>query len=187
MTKSLTPKQQRFADEYLVDLNACQAAIRAGYSPRSARSQGYRLLTNDDIQELIQKGAAERSKRCEVDADRVLTEAARLAFSDMRDFISWGPNGVTLRPSDELSDDAAACISEIVETRTKDGARTIRFKLHDKKGSLELVGKHAKINAFKPTDDGAMPIDNNWTITFVSTTKDEYDRSRREKAIEHKP
>ncbi len=69
----LTPKQEMFAEEFLIDLNATQAAIRAGYSKRTARSQGQRLLTNVDIAEAIQKAMAERGKRTEVEADYVLT------------------------------------------------------------------------------------------------------------------
>ena len=65
----LTPRQEMFVKEYLQDLNATQAALRAGYSKRTARSQGQRLLTNVDIAEAIQKAMAERGKRTEVEAD----------------------------------------------------------------------------------------------------------------------
>ena len=73
MVKKLTAKQARFVAEYLIDLNATQAAIRAGYSKRTARSQGQRLLTNVDIAKAIAAGQAERGKRTEIDADYVLT------------------------------------------------------------------------------------------------------------------
>jgi len=69
---SMTPKQQRFVEEYLVDLNATQAAVRAGYSEKTARSQGQRLLTNVDIALAIEAGQAERSERTEVTQDYVL-------------------------------------------------------------------------------------------------------------------
>jgi phage terminase small subunit len=141
MTKSLTPKQQRFADEYLVDLNACQAAIRAGYSPRSARSQGYRLLTNDDIQELIQKGAAARTKRVEIDADWVLKEQVRVYRKCMTD----------------------------VPVLDKDGNPTgeYRFEHNGANRALENLGKHINVGAFKGTDDAGTPIDTTWTVRFV--------------------
>ena len=69
---TMTPKQQRFVEEYLVDLNATQAAIRAGYSEKTARSQGQRLLTNVDIAMAIEAGQTERSERTEVTQDYVL-------------------------------------------------------------------------------------------------------------------
>ncbi len=69
----LRPKQEHFAEEFLIDLNATQAAIRAGYSKRTARSQGQRLLTNVDIAKAIAAGQAERGKRTEIDADYVIT------------------------------------------------------------------------------------------------------------------
>lgn len=73
----LTDKQQRFVDEYLIDLNATQAAIRAGYSEKTARSQGQRLLTNVDIKLALSAAQEERSERTKIDAAWVLQEAAR--------------------------------------------------------------------------------------------------------------
>jgi len=70
---SLSPKQQRFVAEYLVDLNATQAAIRAGYSARTAEQQGPRLLGNVEVGEAIRAAQAERAKRVEVDQDYVVT------------------------------------------------------------------------------------------------------------------
>ena len=72
MSKKLTPKQQRFVDEYLIDLNATQAAIRAGYSEKTAQQMGSRLLLNVVIQEAIAKAQAERSERTVVDQDYVI-------------------------------------------------------------------------------------------------------------------
>lgn len=68
----LTPKQAAFVREYLVDLNATQAAIRAGYSPRTARAQGHRLLTDADIAAAIEAAQAERAERLQLTADDVL-------------------------------------------------------------------------------------------------------------------
>lgn len=82
---ALNEKQRRFAEEYIVDLNATQAAIRAGYSPKTARSIGWRLLTNVDIQEAIQAGKAKQSKRTQITADRVLEEFASVAFKEAGD------------------------------------------------------------------------------------------------------
>jgi len=68
----MTPKQQRFADEYLIDMNATKAAVRAGYSERSAYAQGQRLLNNDDICEYLNKARGEQQERTQITADQVL-------------------------------------------------------------------------------------------------------------------
>ncbi len=71
--RNFTPKQARFVEEYLVDLNATQAAVRAGYSPKTAKQQGQRLLTNVDIHRAIQEGQEARSERTGVTQDQVIT------------------------------------------------------------------------------------------------------------------
>ncbi|MDX1489247.1 MAG: terminase small subunit [Acidiferrobacterales bacterium] len=71
---SLTPKQQRFVGEYLIDLNATQAAIRAGYSEHTAKQQGYENLTKPYVQEAIAEAMLERSERTELSQDWVLAE-----------------------------------------------------------------------------------------------------------------
>lgn len=70
---ALNPKQQRFVDEYLIDLNATQAATRAGYSPKTANEQGARLLAHASVAAEIQKKVKERAKRTEITQDYVLT------------------------------------------------------------------------------------------------------------------
>lgn len=150
----LNEKQARFAQEYLIDLNATQAAIRAGYSAKTAGQQGFDLLKNPEIEAAVAKGIAERSKRVEISADRVLQELAKIAFVDIRKAVRWGrspvdeaskkasPNGlgmypVELVPSDEIDDDTAAAVSEVSLTETG-----IKIKLHDKRGALVDLGKH---------------------------------------------
>ena len=80
---NLTPKQERFCEEYLIDLNATQAAIRAGYSEKTAYSAGQRLLRNVEIQNRIAELKAERSKRTEITQDRVVKELAAMAFANV--------------------------------------------------------------------------------------------------------
>ena len=133
---SLTPKQERFVAEYLVDLNASQAAARAGYNPGS----GGRLKATPVVQQAISLGMQARAQRTGVTQDRVVRELAALAFSDMRDFVSWGPAGVSLKSSDQLGPDAAPCVAEVWQSG-REGER-IKFKLHDKKGVLQLLGRH---------------------------------------------
>ncbi|WP_063892481.1 terminase small subunit [Paenibacillus sp. Leaf72] len=138
---SLTARQARFIDEYLVDLNAAAAARRAGYSMKTAGDQGSRLLANANIQETLQKRMKEREQRTEITQDRVLHELAKIGFSDMRMFTTWGDNGVSLINSEMLSSDQAACIAEVSQTITGSGG-SVKFKLHDKVSALEKIGRH---------------------------------------------
>ena len=137
----MTPKQRRFVEEYLVDLNATQAAKRAGYSPRSARTRGSRLLRNAAVAAAIAKAQNKRAARTRVSADKVVTELAKVAFGDPRRLLSWGPGGVVLRDSSELTEADAALVSEVSETRTASGG-TRKVKLHCKLAALNALGKH---------------------------------------------
>lgn len=82
---ALTAMRERFVDEYLVDLNATQAAIRAGYSPKTAYSMGQRLLKDVEVQAAIQEARARREKRTEITQDRVVQEIADNAFRQASD------------------------------------------------------------------------------------------------------
>lgn len=143
----MTPKQQRFVDEYLIDLNATQAAIRAGYSVKAAPQEASRLLTNVKVKAAIEAAMAARAERTEITQDTVLQELARIGFSDMRKFATWGPDGVRLVESEDL-DDAARCVAEVSQTVSKEGG-SIKFKLHDKPGALIQIGKHLGLFAEK--------------------------------------
>ena len=140
---ALTPKKRMFAKEYLVDLNATQAAIRAGYSEKTAKSQGQRLLTDVDLQKLITQSMQKRSERVEVTSERVLAEIAKVAFSDVRKI--FDESGALIRISD-LDDEAAACIAgcEIVTVNRGEGEveYVAKVKMADKLKALELAGKH---------------------------------------------
>lgn len=137
----LTEKQQRFVEEYLIDLNATQAAIRAGYSEKTAYSQAERLLRNVEVQSAIVEAKSNRSDRTKITQDRVLKELSRIAFGDIRQVMSWDNEAVTLKSSDELSDADAAMVSEVSQTVTATGG-TIKLKVHDKMKALELAGRH---------------------------------------------
>ena len=151
---ALTAKQERFVAEYLIDLNATQAAIRAGYSEKSARVTGAENLTKPDIQAAIQEAQAKRLNRTEITQDRVLLELARIGFADIRKAVSWGRspvdtqaeeaehNGlgiypVELMPSSEIDDDTAAAISEVSLT-----AQGVKLKTHDKLAALDKLARH---------------------------------------------
>ncbi len=83
LNSTLTAKQQVFATEYLIDLNATQAAIRAGYSKKTAESQGSRLLRNVKVKEHLSELGTKRSERCEITSDEVLQEIAKIAFVNL--------------------------------------------------------------------------------------------------------
>lgn len=134
----MTKKQKRFVEEYLIDLNATQAAIRAGYSPDTANEQGSRLLANVSVSNEINRAMAERSKRTGVNADRVVRELAKIAFVNAADVIN--AKDATLR-NDATEDDTAAIQSVKVKTFGDDGLER-EIKMADKLKALELLGKH---------------------------------------------
>ena len=134
----MTKKQKRFIEEYLIDLNATQAAIRAGYSPDTAKSIGSENLTKSDIKAQIAKAMAERSRRTGVNADRVIMELAKIAFVNANDVID--AETATLKP-DALPEDTAAIQSVKVKTFGEDGLER-EIKMADKLKALELLGKH---------------------------------------------
>jgi len=133
--KKLTPKQARFVDEYLCDLNATQAAARAGYSARTANEQGSRLLANVSVRSALSEAMKAREKRTHITQDRVLKELARLAFSDIRK--AFKEDG-TLKLPQDLDDDTAAAMA---------GIDTITSSVHggDEEAPLSLTTKKVKI------------------------------------------
>ena len=134
----MTKKQKRFAEEYLIDLNATQAAIRAGYSPDTAKEIGCENLTKPNIRACIDREMAERSKRTGVNADRVVMELAKVAFVNAVDVIDLKTATVK---EDALSEDTAAIQSVKVKTFGDDGLER-EIKMADKLKALELLGKH---------------------------------------------
>lgn len=101
---SLAPKQERFVAEYLVDLNATQAAIRAGYSAKTAYSAGQRLLKHVEIQKRVSAGKGKQLAKAEITAERVIAEIARLCLSDVRKL--FNDDGSLKKPKD-WDDDTA--------------------------------------------------------------------------------
>lgn len=138
---ALTEKQKRFIEEYLIDLNATQAAIRAGYSTDTAYSIGNENLKKPEVRTRIDKAMAERSKRTGVNADRIVEELAKIAFLNPTDLIDI--NNAALK-ANVVPEDTAAIQSVKVKTiPTKDGNGVEReIKMADKIKALELLGKH---------------------------------------------
>ena len=137
----LNDKQQKFCEEYLIDLNATQAAIRAGYSSKTARSIGQRLLTNVDIQARIQELQLKRSDRTSIKADRVLQELARVAFADVTDVIRFDDGGIMFNDSSALDKDVTAAIASISHQKTDKGT-TRSVRMHNKVGALLKLVDH---------------------------------------------
>lgn len=137
----LTAKQEMFVQEYLIDLNATQAAIRAGYSTATAKDIGCENLAKPNIRARIDEALAERSKRTGVNQDRVIRELARIAFVNAENVIN--PNDATVK-ADASEDDTAAIASVKVKTVSGDefDSTEREIKFADKLKALELLGKH---------------------------------------------
>lgn len=138
MASRITKKQKLFIEEYLIDLNATQAAIRAGYNPESAGSIGSENLKKPEIKTRIDIAMAERSKRTGINQDRVLMELAKLAFVNANDVIDT--ETATLK-SNATPEDTAAIQSVKVKTFGEDGLER-EIKMADKLKALELIGRH---------------------------------------------
>lgn len=133
----MTKKQKRFVEEYLIDLNATQAAIRAGYSPDTAYSIGQENLKKPEIANAIAKAMAERSKRTGVNADRVVLELAKIGFAKITDII----DPETAKIKEDASEDDLACVQS-VKIKPNEWGTEREVKLCDKKSALELLGRH---------------------------------------------
>jgi phage terminase small subunit len=143
-TRKLTPKQSAFIEEFACDMNATQAAIRAGYSAKTAKEQATRLLSNVHVAAEIAKGRAARSERTGITADRVLQELARVAFLDIRKL--FNPDG-SMKPLSELDDDTAAAIAglDLAEIRDEDGKPVgvlKKIKIADKLVALDKLARN---------------------------------------------
>lgn len=146
----LTPKLRRFVDEYLIDLNATQAAIRAGYSKRSASSIGEENLRKPEVRALVDARQAKRAERVEVKADDVLRELQTFGHFDPKD--CFGPDGNLLSPPDMPEHARRALqsfdVEEIWEGKGDDRHQVgvvKKVKFWNKPQGLELLGKHIKL------------------------------------------
>lgn len=153
----LTDKQQKFVEEYLIDLNATQAAIRAGYSVNNADKIGSELLGKTRVSQAIKEAMAERSRRTGISADRVLIEIAKLAFVNPANVINMEDGTVRT----DATDDDLACVQSVKKKRSSSdtGSSTENeVKLYDKKAALELLGKHLGIFTERFKVEGAIPV-----------------------------
>ncbi|WP_411975943.1 terminase small subunit [Sulfitobacter faviae] len=148
---ALNAKQERFVEEYLVDLNATQAAIRAGYSEKTAYSMGQRLLKHVEVAQLLADAQAKRSERVQVDADWVLTRLAAEATADLADILD---DAGAIKPVSDwpvIWRQGLVAGFEVQENEV-DGVKmgqTVKVKLSDRIKRIELIGKHVNVQAFR--------------------------------------
>ncbi|MBF8733094.1 terminase small subunit [Pseudomonas guariconensis] len=155
---ALTAKQQRFVVEYLVDLNATQAAIRAGYAKKGAKDQAYQLMQRPEIAAAIKSAMEARNKRTKVDADYVLQ---RLVEIDQLDVIDILEDDLSLKPLKQWPKAwrqylVGFDLAEMFEGQGKERDMVgilKKIKWPDKVRNLELLGKHVNVNAFKEQVD----------------------------------
>lgn len=153
MTELISPKQDQFCQEYIIDNNATKAAERAEYSKKTAYSMGSRLLKNVEIQARIAELRAKREKRTNVTQDRVVKELALLGFSDLKNYIDIDPNTGAIRAKgfEQMPEQESRALQSIKEDRViKEDAKgeqvtiydKVSFKMHDKIRALEILAKH---------------------------------------------
>ena len=137
----LTPKQRLFVQEYLIDLNAKQASIRAGYSPANAEFQGHQLINNPKVKQAIELAMYEREQRTKVTQDRVIEELAKIAFINPTDVVN--SYDASLHTGAAREDTAAISSIRVRRIPSKNGMGIEReIKLNDKIRALDLLGKH---------------------------------------------
>lgn len=183
----LTPKQTRFVQEYLIDLNATQAAVRAGYSVNTADVQGSRLLGNVNVATAIAEGQKKLEEKTGITAERVLEELAIIGFSDIKNYLVVDPDTGAVRAKGfdeaDMPDNASRAIQSVTEDRvikevkgTKDKADTeivlsdkMTFKMHDKLKALELIGKHLGMFKEQVEHSGAIKTGEKLLLEIVHT------------------
>ena len=140
----MTEKQKKFADEYLIDLNATRAykaAYKSVKNDNSAMAGASRMLRNVKVVAYIEEKMAERSERTEIKQDDVVKELAKIGFAQITDYVEVqninGFEKVIIRPTDEIEKEKIGAIAGI-----KEGRNGIEIKMNDKVKALELLGKH---------------------------------------------
>ena len=159
-TKKLSAKQELFVSWFAVDGNATQAAIRAGYSEKTAKAIGAENLAKPAIAAAIAEARAKRLERNEVTADRVLQELARIAFLDIRKLLNTDGS---MKPIGEIDDDARAAIAglELSEIRDEDGNSIgvlKKIKIADKLAALDKLARQSACSMTSSKSAATRPI-----------------------------
>lgn len=174
MEKKLTDKQKRFCEEYVIDWNATNAALKAGYSKKTAYSIGNENLKKPEIQDYIEEIQKDLAKLCGVSAARNILELKKIAFSSMHHYKSdW----MTEKEFSQISDDDKCAISAIDYTikHTEYGEeRIVKFKLHDKHKAIETLNKMLGWNDPDKLDltTNGQSVNTDTQIVFVNKDKD---------------
>ena len=172
---ALTAKQQRFVVEYLFDLNATQAAIRAGYAAKGAKDQAYQLMQRPVIAAAIKEAMEARNQRTQVDADYVLN---RLTEIDQMDLLDILDDDMSIKPLSKWPKVWRQSLSGFDIAEMFEGAGKERdlvglmkkIKWPDKVKNLELLGKHVNVNAFREN------VNHSGSINLTNMTDEELDR-----------
>jgi phage terminase small subunit len=137
----LNAKRKRFVLEYLVDMNGTAAAVRAGYSVKTAKESAYRILRNPSVKKELSRQMAALAGRLEMRAEDVVREYCKIARANITDFLSFGPGGVDMKESAERTPDQRAAIAEVRMASTATG-KSVSLKLHNKTDALLALGRH---------------------------------------------
>jgi phage terminase small subunit len=193
---NLTPKQRRFIEEYLIDLNATQAAIRAGYKKSAARQIGSENLSKLDISEAVAELQAERSKRGQIKADNVVAELAKIAFSSMRHYLRRTHDGTLYVDTTDTTPEQLDALKRFKTRDFKDGRgedaremQEIEIELPDKIRTLELLGKHLGLFQDKGTKQETVaeldPNDPAWQA-HITDKLEGFEKYRQQKLLASK-
>lgn len=177
MTK-LNDKQEQFCREYLLDLNATQAAIRAGYSEKTAKEIGCENLTKPNIQNRISALQEERNERNKIDADYVLKRLTEIDQMDVIDILSTTGDLLPIREWPKVWRTTLSGLDIAIIGSGDTEAIMKKIKWPDKVKNLELLGKHVDVQAFKERTE--LTGKNGLPIEHVSLTKEEYKQARQE-------
>lgn len=131
------PRIALFIDYYLITLNSHDAALKAGYSPKTAGVMGRKLLAKPRVHEAIDQALAERAERLHINQDMVLLELMGILKANIGDFLTFGPNGVVLRDMNTIPPEKLATIKEISE-----GKAGLKFSLYDRLEAIEKLARH---------------------------------------------
>ena len=159
LTNELTDKQRIYAQRYIIHLNKYKAYREAGYSARgrSGRSSACTLHKQPKVRAYIDFLMDERCERLKVNSDDVVRELCALSFSTITDYMSWVGTTITLRNSDQLTAEQAACVKSVRQKILRDGTRVMEFDLHTKQNALKMLGDHIGMFKKDKEDDNATP------------------------------
>ncbi|MBQ7345348.1 MAG: terminase small subunit [Oscillospiraceae bacterium] len=164
----LSSRKRRFVEEYLVDLNATQAAVRAGYSAKSAEKHSYRLLKDPAVAEAVREAMGRRSARTEITQDMVIRELAAIAFAKVTDHTNVAEDGaVRVIPTEGLTEAQRRAIAGIKVSRYG-----VTVSNYDKVKALELLGKH--LGMFGGKEESG-PVENDLVEKLLEQTEEDMD------------